>query len=71
MESAEQGKTTQKDIRECRDAALKDCYTKYKGKDTRALDKLSGILGSKVNAKSVQKEQEAMKKQQAPKVLQK
>ncbi|MBQ8116930.1 MAG: hypothetical protein IJ147_02535 [Lachnospiraceae bacterium] len=68
LEGVAKGKTSQKDIREFRDAALKDCYTKYKGKDTKALDRLSKLLGSKVNAKAIQKAQEGVKKKADVKV---
>ena len=68
LEGVAKGKTSQKDIREFRDAALKDCYTKYKGKDTKALDRLSKLLGSKVNAKAIQKAQEDVKKKADMKV---
>ncbi|MBR4182233.1 MAG: methionine--tRNA ligase, partial [Lachnospiraceae bacterium] len=68
LEGVAKGKTSQKDIREFRDAALKDCYIKYKGKDTKALDRLSKLLGSKVNAKAIQKAQEDVKKKADMKV---
>ena len=80
LESAENGKTTSKDILKCADDALTSCYEKYRGKDTKNLDKLSATLGSKVNAQSVKnkvnigklkKEEEAAapkkaKKEEAP-----
>ena len=50
-------KISHNDIKQYRDEALKACYTKYKGKDVKAMDNLSKLLGSKVNSKSLQKKQ--------------
>jgi hypothetical protein len=52
IEAAKEGKTSAEDILKCRDNALKACYTAYKGKVTKDLDKLSHDIGSKINSKS-------------------
>ena len=53
LNGAKQGKVSHQDIRQYRDDALRACYSQYKGKDTAALDALSGTLGSQVNSKSI------------------
>jgi len=53
IEGAKDGKTSQEDIKNFRDEALKSCYLDHKGKDIKALDKLSEMLGSNVNARSL------------------
>ena len=53
LNGAKEGHTSTEDIRTFRDQALTDCFLKYKGKNTADLDKLSKILGSKVNSKTV------------------
>ncbi len=52
IEAAKEGKTSAEDILKCRDNALKACFTAYKGKVTKDLDKLSHDIGSKINSKS-------------------
>ena len=53
IEGAKEGKTSQEDIKNFRDDALKSCYIEHKGKDMKELDKLSRMLGSDVNARSL------------------
>ena len=50
IKGAEEGKISHDDILTYRDEALKACFTKYKGKDTKALNNLSNKIGSKVNS---------------------
>ena len=52
IEAAKEGKTSAEDILKCRDNALNACFTAYKGKVTKDLDKLSHDIGSKINSKS-------------------
>ncbi len=66
LKGAGEKKTGREDIIRFRDEALKACYSK-KGPDVRGLDKISKLLGSKVNSTSVKKELEAAKKTQAQK----
>ena len=66
LKGAGEKKTGREDIIRFRDEALKACYSK-KGPDVRGLDKISKLLGSKVNSASVKKELEAAKKTQAQK----
>jgi len=67
LAGAAQGKTAHADIVKFRDEALTACYQKYKGKDTKKLDELSSLLGSKVNsgtlAKKVEKKAENPRKE--------
>ena len=63
LEGAAQGKTGHADIVKFRDEALTACYQNYKGKDTKKLDELSAILGSKVNSRKLTKQVETQKKQ--------
>ncbi len=53
LESAKNGLTGQDQIRKIRDEALESCFKDYKGKDMNKLDKLSAMLGSEVNSKTL------------------
>jgi hypothetical protein len=53
LESAKNGLTGQEQIRKIRDEALEATYKEYKGKDMNKLDKLSSMLGSEVNSKTL------------------
>ena len=53
IEGSQKGLTSHEDLMKIRDEALESCYKDYKGKDMGQLDKLSAILGSDVNSKSL------------------
>ncbi len=53
LKGVEKNKVSTEDIRRYRDEALEACYTKYKGKDLKALDELSDLLGSDKNSQTV------------------
>ena len=53
LEGAKNGKVEQEQIRTFRDEALTACYKELPGKDLKALDKLSEMLGSNVNSKTL------------------
>ncbi len=55
LAGAEQGKVSREDIVRFRDEALEACYTRYKGKDVKALDNMSKVLGSNMDSRTASK----------------